>query len=192
MINKNNIYINISKKSVAFRITLGAMFAALGVIFPQIFHFVSGAALGRVLLPMHIPVLISGLLLGPAYGAAVGVISPVLSCLITGMPAAAYLPFMACELFGYGLVSGALCRFSPFKYEILNLYLRMIAAMISGRVVLAAALWAGGNLFRVNVGMFPSVLAAVYSGIPGIILQLAVVPALTLMTGRVILHVKKN
>ncbi len=48
----------------------------------------------------------AGLLLGPAYGAAVGVLSPLLSALLTGMPPLTRLPFMVLELLVYGLVSG--------------------------------------------------------------------------------------
>ena len=38
---------------------------ALAVILPRVVHLVGAADLGRILLPMHIPVLLSGFIVGP-------------------------------------------------------------------------------------------------------------------------------
>ncbi len=62
------------------KIVLSAIFIAFGIIMPMIFHTVNLA--GTIFLPMHIPVLIAGFLLGPTCGALVGIITPIL----TGMP----------------------------------------------------------------------------------------------------------
>ena len=65
--------------------------------------------MGRMLLPMHIPVLLSGFVLAPfsAYG---GSDFPILSCLLTNMPPVSRLAFMVIELAGYGFMSGLLFR----------------------------------------------------------------------------------
>ena len=85
-------------------LVLSAMFIALGVALPQAFHAVPNA--GSVFLPMHIPVLIAGYVVGPIFGLAVGVLTPLLSHLMFGMPPAPVLPGMLCELAMYGLASG--------------------------------------------------------------------------------------
>ncbi|HBN82057.1 MAG TPA: ECF transporter S component, partial [Ruminococcaceae bacterium] len=78
------------------KLTAAGMCIALGIVLPIAFHAIPNA--GSILLPMHIPVLLCGLLCGWPYGLACGVLSPLLSSLLTGMPPAAYLPSMVCEL----------------------------------------------------------------------------------------------
>ena len=68
------------------KIVLCGLFCAFGVLLPQAFHMF-GTAAGMTFLPMHIPVLMAGLIIGPVCGLVTGVVSPVLSCLFTGMPA---------------------------------------------------------------------------------------------------------
>ena len=97
------------KQSATRKLVMAAMCAALGVVLPQAFHMVPNA--GSVLLPMHIPVLLCGLACGWPYGLACGILAPLLSSLLTGMPPAAYLPSMLCELAAYGLVSGLMSQF---------------------------------------------------------------------------------
>jgi niacin transporter len=101
------------------KITYGGLLLAIGIVLPQVFHLTGGPTSGATFLPMHIPVLIAGLLLGPAYGLIIGVVTPFLSFLITGMPVVARLPFMVVELTVYGLVAG-LCYhtlgFSRFRF----------------------------------------------------------------------------
>lgn len=154
------------------RLCAAAMLLALGLLLPQIFHMVGGRPAASVFSPMHLPVLICGLLLGPLYGAAVGLLTPILSALLTGMPPAAILPFMVCELTVYGLTAGALSRRFP-------LYPALLGAQITGRLVYALALFAGGALFGMDCAAPASVITSVVTGLPGILLQLALAPVLT-------------
>lgn len=86
-----------------------AVFVAFGMILPVMFHFVG--AIGSIFLPMHIPVLMAGLFLGPVSGLTVGVMTPMLSSLLTGMPPLMpVLPLMPLELAVYGALSGYLYR----------------------------------------------------------------------------------
>ena len=90
----------------ARQLVMAALCAALGVVLPVALHSIPNA--GSILLPMHIPVLLCGLVCGPVYGLGCGVLTPLLSSLITGMPPAAVLPSMLCELAAYGLAAGLL------------------------------------------------------------------------------------
>ena len=58
------------------QLVLTALFIAIGVVLPQAFHMVPNA--GSVILPMHIPVLISGYAVGPLFGLLCGILTPVL------------------------------------------------------------------------------------------------------------------
>lgn len=156
------------------RLCTAALLVAVGLILPQVFHMVGGKAVGSVFSPMHLPVLVSGLLLGPALGAAVGFLTPLLSALATGMPPMAILPFMLCELTAYGAVSGVLARRFP-------LYPSLIGAQVAGRVVYAAALFVGGTVFGMQCAAPASVLTSIVTGLPGIVLQLALAPAVVLL-----------
>lgn len=118
------------------RMILTALFVALGVVLPMAFHSIPNA--GSIFLPMHIPVLLCGLICGWAYGLGCGVLAPLLSSLMTGMPPAAILPGMLCELAVYGLVSGLLLKVIHTKRTIVDLYLALIGAMIAGRLVSGA------------------------------------------------------
>jgi thiamine transporter ThiT len=95
------------------RLVYAATCVALGVTLPLAFHGVPNA--GSVFLPMHIPVLLCGLLCGWAYGLACGFLTPLLSFLFTGMPPAAFLPSLLCEMAVYGLAAGLTCSLLPRK-----------------------------------------------------------------------------
>ena len=115
------------------KITLSAMFIAIGIVLP----FFTGQIrqIGSMLLPMHLPVFLCGLICGWQYGAAVGFILPLLRSFLFGMPpmypmAAA----MSFELATYGLVAGLMYQRSHWKC-ILALYRSLITAMVAGRIV---------------------------------------------------------
>lgn len=91
------------------------MCVALAIVLPMAFHMIPDA--GKVFLPMHIPVLLCGLLCGPVYGLGCGILAPLLSHLFTGMPPTAMLPSMLCELAAYGMLSGILHPSNPDKME---------------------------------------------------------------------------
>ncbi|MBQ9115423.1 MAG: ECF transporter S component, partial [Clostridia bacterium] len=69
-----------SRRILTLKLTYAAMLAAIAVLFPQLFHLTGIPGAGQMFLPMHIPVLICGLWLGPFCGGAVGAIAPLLSC----------------------------------------------------------------------------------------------------------------
>lgn len=66
------------------KVTLSGMLFAIGLILP--FFIGQIPAVGKMLLPMHIPVLICGLILGWQYGFAVGFLLPLVRSVLFGMP----------------------------------------------------------------------------------------------------------
>ncbi|MEA4912191.1 MAG: ECF transporter S component [Oscillospiraceae bacterium] len=147
---------------------------ALGVALPIAFHSIPNA--GSIFLPMHIPVLLCGLLCGPWYGLACGVLAPLLSSLLTGMPPAAILPGMLCELAVYGLVSGLMYRAAAGKRG--GIYISLITAMLAGRVVSGVL---NALIFRAgNYSMQMWLAASFVTALPGIAVQLVVIPLLAL------------
>ena len=152
-------------------ISLTGLFIALGVVLPIAFHQVQLA--GRIFLPMHIPVLLAGILLGPISGMVVGLICPTLSFLLTGMPLAYAVPLMTLELPLYGLVSGIATR----KLKI-PLIPSLILAMIVGRLGFAIGLFILGRFIELPYGIKYFIVYAIPTGLPGIILQIVLIPVL--------------
>lgn len=83
----------------------GGLLTAVGLVLPQAFH-VFGQGVGMAFLPMHLPVMIAGILLGPCYGGLIGLIVPLVSSMLTGMPPVPKLYFMLVELVAYGIFTG--------------------------------------------------------------------------------------
>ena len=171
-------------RSVSTRkLCAAGLLLAMGILLPQVFHLIGGAATGGTFLPMHIPLLMSGLLLGPAYGAALGIVCPAVSFLLTSMPPAAKLPFMVVELAFYGLVAGL---FAARGTSRTGTYVGLIAAQAAGRLANAAALLIAARLFQLEVPAVATVGAALVTGIPGIVIQLIFIPPIVILLRKVI------
>ena len=161
------------KFSPVKRLVITAVCAALCVVLPMVFHaFPNG---GSVFLPMHIPVLLCGLMCSWPYGFVCGIVGPLLSSLITGMPPAAVLPSMMVECAVYGCVSGAMMCLVRTKKLYLDLYISMITAMVAGRVIAGLA---KSLIFTPGVAPFAWVTTSLVEGIPGIAIQLILLPTL--------------
>ena len=163
-------------------LTLAALFLALGLVLP----FFTGQIpqIGSMLLPMHIPVFLCGLICGWQYGAAVGFIVPLMRSVLFGMPPLfPTATSMAFELLTYGLVVGLL--YSRSRWQCVRaLYRCLIAAMLAGRavwgVVQAVLLGATGSSLTMQVFMASAFLNA----IPGIIVQFILIPVVMLALNR--------
>lgn len=162
-------------RKTTLRLVLSAMFLALGYVLPIFTGQIQD--IGSMLLPMHLPVLLCGLVCGWRYGLAVGFVLPVTRSLFFGMP----LMFptavaMSFELATYGLVIGLVYTLIK-KQNLLTVYISLLSAMLAGRVVWgivqAILLGATGNSF--TFGAF--LAGAVLNAIPGMILQLVFIPA---------------
>ncbi len=171
-----------TKSNNLLKLVLSAMFLTLGLVLP----FLTGQIkeIGSMLLPMHIPVMLCGLICGPQYGLIVGAVVPIMRSVLFGMP----LMFpsavsMAFELATYGFVVGYL--FSHAKWKcIKSLYRCLIISMLCGRavwgIVQCCLLGIGENGF--TVAMF--IAGAFLNAFPGIILQLILIPAVMLVLGK--------
>ncbi|HIZ55649.1 MAG TPA: ECF transporter S component [Firmicutes bacterium] len=155
------------------KLVLAALFVALGAAMPYAFHMIPNA--GNVLLPMHIPVLLCGLICGWPYGLACGVLAPLLSNLTTQMPPVGILPSMLCELAVYGLIAGLLFHLIHTGKKVLDIYIALIGAMLAGRLVygiLNAVIFNAGNY---SLAIWAT--SAFVTALPGIIIQLLLIPA---------------
>ena len=150
------------------------MFLALGIVLP----FVTGQIpqIGNMLLPMHIPVLLCGLICGWQYGGLVGFVCPLLRHVLFGMPPMPMGIGMAFELAAYGILVGVLYSRSKWKC-VFSLYRSLIIAMIGGRVVWGAARVIMMGAMNVPFGWQAFVSGALLTAVPGIILQLVLIPA---------------
>lgn len=155
-------------------LTASAMCLALCLVLP----FLTGQIpqIGSALLPMHIPVLLCGYLCGPWWALLVGICAPLLRHLLFGMPPLLTAMAMSAELAGYGAVCGILYR--KFPKNLAGIYLSLIVSMIAGRI-----LWGIAMVFITGIGsngfswsLF--VAGALTNAIPGIILQLILIPIL--------------
>ena len=159
------------KMSYAKKIVFTAVCIALCVVLPMAFHSIQNA--GTVFLPMHIPVLLCGLMCGWPFGFISGLLGPVLSSLLTSMPPAAMLPSMMLECSMYGCVTGLMMSIVHTKKPMADLYISMITAMVVGRVLAGLA---KSLIFSPGTAPFAWVTTSLVAGIPGIVIQLILIP----------------
>ena len=165
------------KKTSVKNLVLAALFLALALVLP----FLTGQIpeIGSMLCPMHIPALLCGFFCGWPWGLAVGLIAPVLRSLIFTMPpmypAAVCMAF---ELATYGAVSGLL--YSKLPRSKASVYTSLLVAMVAGRLVwgLARFLCAGLDVNAFGLSAFWA--GAVTTAIPGIIVQIILIPVLVI------------
>ena len=165
------------------RMILAAVCVALCVVLPIAFHSIPNA--GSVILPMHIPVLLCGMIASWPYGLICGLMGPMLSSVLTGMPPAAILPAMMVECAVYGAVSGIMLKFTRTGKLYTDLYISLITAMLAGRVIsgIAKAL-----IFSPGLAMSAWITSSFVTSFPGIVIQLVLLPIVitTLMKARLI------
>ena len=171
-----------TSKQRIYDLILAALCMALGIVLP----FFTGQIpqIGGMLLPMHLPVLLCGLLCGWQYGGLVGFVLPLLRYAMFGMPPIFPTGIaMAFELAAYGIIAGYLYNHSRWQC-VISLYRSLIAAMIGGRIV-----WGVVRVLLTGVSGEPFTWQLFLSGafltaIPGIILQLVFIPVLMVALDR--------
>lgn len=160
------------------KMILSALFLAMAYVMP----FLTGQIpeIGSMLCPMHIPVLLCGFVCGWPWGLAVGLIAPLLRSLTLGIPP--IFPTAVCmafELAAYGAISGLMHKLLPRKKP--YIYLSLIASMLTGRLVWGAAMLV---CMGINGGAFTFsafFAGAVTNAIPGIIVQIVLIPILVMV-----------
>ncbi len=166
---KNTVKMSPVKKSI-----ITAVCIALCVVLPQAFHAIPNA--GSIYCPIHIPVLLCGLVCGWQFGLICGLAGPLLSSLFTGMPPTAMLPPMMLECAAYGLIAGLMIKFVFTKISYADLYISLMTAMLSGRIIagVAKALIFARGEFTIAAWATSYFVTA----LPGIIIQLVLLPTI--------------
>ncbi len=176
---------------VTVKMLVSLAVVALAVLLPQLVHLAAGAQGGVQWLPMYLPVLLGGCLLGWQWGLGVGVLSPLVSFAVTAlagdpMPAAARLPYMMAELAVFAAVSGL------FSNKIVRngwmAFPAVLLAQVAGRLTFLA-------LAAVFQAVSPLTAAAVWSqiraGLLGMVAQAVVVPFLVMGVRALLVREKK-
>jgi len=171
---------------------LTALFVLLSVLVPWVFHQFHLA--GPTFLPMHIFVLIAGLLFGWRAGLIVGLLTPLSSYAVSGMPALTILPQLIIELSAYGAIAGILRE----KYNLRAAW-SLLGAMIGGRIallltILAIYLLAGQSYSPLGLEANPLVAfwSVAKQGWPGMLIQLASIPAIVWLVAKLATKRAKN
>ena len=169
-------------KDMTKNLTLSAMFLALGLVLPLLTGQIP--QIGNMLLPMHLPVFLCGLICGWQYGGVIGFVTPLLRYVIFGMPVLYPTGLaMSLELMTYGIVAGLLYAVSKWQC-VVALYRCLIIAMLAGRAV-----WGVTEVILLGLSGDSFTWQAFFAGaflnaVPGIILQLILIPAIMLALHR--------
>lgn len=160
------------------KIIFAGLFLALAYVLP----FLTGQIpeIGSRLCPMHIPVLLCGFICGWHWGLAVGFVAPLFRSLILGMPL--LFPSAVCmafELAAYGAVSGLMHKLLPRKKP--YIYCSLIVAMLAGRLVWGLAMFLCMGFDSGSFGVAAFFAGAFTDAIPGIILQLVLIPLIVML-----------
>lgn len=173
------------------KLVLSALLMAIGIVLP--FVTMQIPSIGNMLLPMHIPVILCGFICGGPYGAIVGFILPLLRSVLFGMPPLMPTALaMSFELAAYGLISGVL--YQKLAGKRFAVYMSLIGAMITGRLVWGAVSLGLYSLLGNTFTWKIFAVQAVVNAIPGIVLQLVLIPVLVISLKHVgvVRHLTKN
>jgi Protein of unknown function (DUF1393). len=149
-----------------------ALCIAMGMILPQLVKSIPVSNPGAVLLPMHLPVLLCGFLCGGSYGVLCGILVPLLTSTFTGRPP--MFPTgvsMMLELGAYGVLTGVLYKLTKGK-----IYITLIGSMLGGRIVMGLANTIFLGFAGEAYGIAAFISAAFVTALPGIIVQIILIP----------------
>ena len=166
------------KLGITVKALISAGIVALAVLLPQLAHLALGEQAGMRFLPMYLPVLLGGCLLGWQWGLGIGLLSPLVSYLITAaagspMPALARLPFMMAELAVFAVVCGVFS--DKIAKNGLMAFPAVLLAQLGGRSVflLSAAVFSGVS--PLNAAM---VWSQIQTGFAGLLIQAVLAPVI--------------
>lgn len=178
------------RTKIAYKTLVSLGLIALAVVLPQIVHLALGQSGGVKWLPMYLPVLIGGCLLGSKWAFAVGALSPLTSFLITSasgaaMPAVSRLPFMMAELAIFAVVSGL------FTKKINENGLWAFAAVISAQIAGRAAFLGLAAIFSSSLSA-SVVWSQIQTGFAGLGVQALVVPMIIIALRAIFVREKND
>ena len=157
------------------KLVLTALFISIGIVLPQMLAPVPSVR--AMLSPMHIPALLCGLIAGPSAGLVTGLVVPLLSHLIFGMPMAGMLPGMVIELGTYGLAAGLAMKMKKISF-LPRVYVSLILAMLAGRITAGLV-----NAFVIQVGKYSRqtwIVSYFIGTAPAMVIQIIVIPLLVM------------
>ena len=164
------------------KMTFAALYLALALVLP----FLTGQIpeIGAMLCPMHIPALLCGFVCGWTWGLGVGFIAPLLRSVLFGMPTLFPTAVaMAFELAAYGAMAGILHQKMP-QFP-LRLYATLILSMVCGRVIWGCVQFLLARFLNVDFTLQLFIAGAITTSLPGIILQLVIIPPLVAVMDKV-------
>ncbi len=169
------------KQNNLINLAFSAMFLALALLLP----FITGQVpqIGNMLCPMHIPVILCGFICGAPWGFLTGFISPLLRSMIFGVPV--MFPnalSMAFELASYGLICGMLYRTFPKKK--IYIYFSLLISMFAGRLIWGLVQFACMGFNSSKFGFAAFFAGAVTNAVPGIILQIIIIPIIVILLNK--------
>ena len=171
------------KRNDIKKLTLSAMFLALAFVMP----FLTGQIpqIGSMLCPMHIPVLLCGFFCGAPWGLVVGFVAPILRSFTLGMPPMFPTAFcMAFELATYGFIAGWL--HNKLSNKKVNVYVSLLGAMVIGRLVWGIIMFCCMGFDASKFGLSAFLAGAVLNAVPGIIVQIVLIPVLVITLGKIV------
>lgn len=148
--------------------TLAALFIALGVLLPIVFHAVG---LGSIFLPMLLPVAVSAYFLPVSVAACVGAITPLVSALLTGMPPLS--PPIA-QVMVFECAALAICAAWLHRNKRLPVIISLLSGLLVSRIVLLLLSFLLMPLLGLPAQVFSWFF--VIKGTPGIIMIMVLVP----------------
>lgn len=166
------------------KITITAVFFALGLILP----FFTGQIreIGKMLLPMHIPVILCGFICGEWYGLIIGFILPIFRSVVFGMPILYPSSIaMGFELMTYGFFVGFIYKKSKNK-NIVSIYIALIISMIIGRIIWGVVSLVLYGVIQKTFTLSFFIATTIINGFPGIILQLILIPIILKIVNKII------
>ena len=168
------------------KLIISALFLALALVLP----FLTGQIpeIGSMLCPMHFPILLCGFVCGWQFGFVVGAVAPILRHFIFAMPPLMVAIPMAFELATYGLVCGIMYIVLPKKNHFV--YASLLVSMISGRLVWGAVKYILTGLSGSSFGISAFFAGAITTAIPGIILQILIIPVIIMLLKKAKLELK--
>ena len=166
------------KLGITVKALISAGTVALAVLLPQLAHLALGEQAGMRFLPMYLPVLLGGCLLGWQWGLGIGLLSPLVSYLITAaagspMPALARMPFMMAELAVFAVVCGVFS--DKIARNGLMAFPAVLLAQLGGRSVflLSAAAFSGVSPLNAAMGW-----GQIQTGFAGLLIQAVLAPVI--------------
>ncbi len=166
------------KLGITVKALISAGIVALAVLLPQLAHLALGEQAGMRFLPMYLPVLLGGCLLGWQWGLGIGLLSPLVSYLITAaagspMPALARLPFMMAELAVFAVICGVFS--DKIAKNGLMAFPAVLLAQLGRRSVFLLSAAAFSGVSPLNAAM---VWSQIQTGFAGLLIQAVLAPVI--------------